>query len=259
MKKLTRFGVLFIALTASSFVFAQTPSVAMDFNQFDCAGAEHSLFSELDAGDVVLLEFAMNCQACENARTALESVEAEFAESRPGKFRIYVMSYTNSTNCTKMSAWPVVKNHESPSFVGVADQLDYYGGFGMPTLVLVAGKDHKVIYNRTGFPTKDSLIQIELQKITDIINGAFTAAAVTDVVTEPFALYPNPAHDKVHLALPAQSDAEVRIVNVLGEEVFRDKVLGAEMELNIASLPNGFYTLMLKGVGIEKRAILVKQ
>jgi hypothetical protein len=272
MKKALLLSVLFLAGFVVSSGFAQTaPTTAMDFTALDCDGAQHQLFTELDEGKVILLEFVMNCQSCENARTILETVEAEFAESHPGRFSIYTMSYTNSTTCEKMKAWPVVKNHQpSTSFVGVSDQLEYYGGFGMPTIVVVGGKDHKILYSSIGFPHQDTSIVKEVQKIIDAVAGVLTQAAVEVASNEPFALYPNPAHDKLMIALPSQLSmgpstsmytADVRILNLLGSEVMHQTVEAVDdVELDISSLSAGMYSLVFTGfTGEVKQGMFIKQ
>lgn len=55
MKKITLFLGLLLATTLS---FAQTPlTVAVDFTATDTDGVEHNLFSILDAGQYVCIDF----------------------------------------------------------------------------------------------------------------------------------------------------------------------------------------------------------
>ncbi len=55
MKKITLFLGLLLATT---FGFAQTPlTVAVDFTATDIEGVEHNLFSILDAGQYVCIDF----------------------------------------------------------------------------------------------------------------------------------------------------------------------------------------------------------
>ncbi len=54
--------ILFIFLYSAS-VYSQ--ATAMDVEQNDCDGAYHHLFAELDAGNVIILDYVMlNCAPC---------------------------------------------------------------------------------------------------------------------------------------------------------------------------------------------------
>ncbi|MBL7984152.1 MAG: hypothetical protein JNM91_04100, partial [Flavobacteriales bacterium] len=64
---------LFSALTASALALsgvAQT--TALDFTANDCDGMSHNLFTELEAGDVVIIELVMmGCQPCVTSANSL--------------------------------------------------------------------------------------------------------------------------------------------------------------------------------------------
>src|SRR5688572_14430537 len=89
--------ILLVFVLSASIAFAQNPTVAMDFTANDCDGASHNLFSDLDAGNVVLMEFIMldPCLSCVKARESLQPMFQQFEASHPGRFRIYTIGWTN--------------------------------------------------------------------------------------------------------------------------------------------------------------------
>jgi hypothetical protein len=86
MKKIT-FTLTAIFLTLISLTKAQT--TAMDFTQTDCDGTYHQLFSELDAGNVIILEYMMlNCAPCVTGTQAMEAVIKPYELSHPGRVHL---------------------------------------------------------------------------------------------------------------------------------------------------------------------------
>src|SRR5882724_13557565 len=150
MNKLVAFLFAVLVLAFGSSVKAQT--TAADWTKSDCAGTSHHLYSELDSGNVVIMDFAMtNCIPCATATAALAELDKKFAVSNPGKLRHYGMGYLNAYTCRDMLSWKTQNNFTLPVITGCAADVKFYGGMGMPTIVIVGGADHRVLYNKQGF------------------------------------------------------------------------------------------------------------
>jgi len=55
-------------------------------------------------------------------------------------------------------------------------------------------------------------------------------------------IYPNPAQDKINIALP-DNETEIIIYNNLGETVFRSFAIGEKSSIDVSIYPNGIYYL----------------
>jgi beta-glucanase (GH16 family) len=69
------------------------------------------------------------------------------------------------------------------------------------------------------------------------------------------SFYPNPVTSELNIDQPAETDADIRIINSRGEEVFSGKVLNGKIDLS--SFPVGIYTIQAveKGKRVSTRFI----
>lgn len=71
------------------------------------------------------------------------------------------------------------------------------------------------------------------------------------------SVYPNPASSKITIVLSAASNADARLLNILGEEVLSTKLEEEKTQLDISSLAPGLYYLKIKqGKGTITQKIL---
>ena len=73
MKKLVLAFIAIILVCNAS----RAQTTIIDFNQYDCNGQYHNLYSELDSGYVIVMEFIMTCSSCVLAGHALETIIAD--------------------------------------------------------------------------------------------------------------------------------------------------------------------------------------
>src|SRR5262245_46264024 len=135
--------LLLLLLSAAYIVSAQT--TAQDFTRADCSGQMHHLFDELDSNNVVIMEFIMTCNSCIVAGHAIEEMIADLQFEHPGRVRFYQFAYTNSYSCATMLNFKSSNGFASAVFDSGAAMVAYYGGFGMPTVAVVAGPTHAVL------------------------------------------------------------------------------------------------------------------
>ena len=76
MKKIK---LLFLSVTAAlSLTAGNAQTTAMNYSFIDCAGNPQDIYSDLDAGKAIILEFFMNsCSPCIVAGGKLESMKAD--------------------------------------------------------------------------------------------------------------------------------------------------------------------------------------
>ncbi len=126
---------LMIALMFAS-VISKAQTTAMDFTKVDCEGRSHHLFSELDSGQVVIMEFVMTCNSCIAAGHAIEAMVMDLQAEFPGRVKWYQIAYTNSYTCATMTGFKNTNGFNSAIFDQGAALVAYYGGFGMPTVAV---------------------------------------------------------------------------------------------------------------------------
>ena len=237
---------LFIAIIGLSapFGYAQT---ATNWTVNDCSQVPHTLFSELDAGKVVVITWVMPCGACIGpASTAATSV---MSMGNPNVVFYLVDDYGNSS-CSTIESW-ASSNFISATakFSSTAINMMDYGSTGMPkTVVLGGGTCHTVYFNQNG-----SFTQAALQTA---IGLASTPCGIGVKENQGPALglraFPNPAgtHTRVQYVLSSPKEVTLEITSVLGEKVLsipleKQSAGEQEVEIPLTSLAAGWYMLRL--------------
>lgn len=224
---------------------AQTP---LQINGLDCNGNSHDMFSELDAGKAVVVFFFMNnCSSCPPVAKKVQAMVNNVLVDYPDMVKGYVMPFNNTTTCTATANW-VVNN--SLSFYAPYDsgsvQVAHYGGFGMPTVVLLGGKtsNQRVLFSTLSFATSDTTI------MRDSILALLATTAIQDIpaAVNSVNVFPNPSVDNVNIALDLneQSSIAIDIIDITGKKVshiFDDtKATGLiQQPFNTTQLSNGLY------------------
>jgi hypothetical protein len=63
--------------------------------------------------------------------------------------------------------------------------------------------------------------------------------------SSPCLVYPNPASDKLHIRLDSYKDTDIKIFNLLGQELLSVIPSGPETSISLETLPKGSYFLRL--------------
>lgn len=223
---------------------AQT--VAQDFTMTDCSGNMQHLFAELDQEDVVIMEFFMlSCNSCIVAGNKLNPMYNNLVNQYPGRVHFWQLGYTNSYDCVDLTAWASSHGYNSVVFDSGAAQVAYYGGFGMPTIAVVAGSQHQVLFKRVGFQSNDT---------TTIGNAARnflnTVTGLSSVSTDlSSTVIPNPSNGNMVIKMNVRGDEQFSIYKVTGEKVGIIQPAGKnEMGYNfdLSHLLEGVYIVVVK-------------
>ncbi|HNJ90861.1 MAG TPA: T9SS type A sorting domain-containing protein, partial [Chitinophagales bacterium] len=133
-----------------------------------------------------------------------------------------------------------------------ADISSYYGGMGMPTIVVVGRNTHQVYFNQFGFVIGDT---------TDFSNAIAYALGIADPETgvecmddEQLLISPNPAFNSIQINGILEPNATLRIINLQGQ-ICMDGINPTENPIDIQMLKPGMYLLECKtdtGISIAK-------
>jgi hypothetical protein len=237
------FSLILIACFAVLGTRAYSQTVAMDFNQSDCAGTQHNLFDKLDNGKVVVITYVMlGCSPCIIGTAGIKSLLPAFEASHPGRVELLSFGYTDSYTCAQMTSWKNANSFSHPVFAGGEAQTNYYGGMGMPTVVVLGGPDHTVLYKSLGYETSHK----------PLISAAITAGlALWSGMEESLAekgihVYPSLFSDQLSLRFDQPIAADIQVFDVLGNIVFSQKnVETHQYTINTAAWSQGTYMLYL--------------
>lgn len=234
------------------FIFSITKSqTVMQLNGVDCNGNSHDLLADLDAGKAVLLHFFMpNCTACPPPAKKIQAMANHILATHPGMITAYAMPYNNSATCAYAASW-VTTNSLSlyMPYDSGAVQVANYGGFGMPTVVLLGGTDHRIMFSTLSFSTSDTT------EMRDSILALLEApSAITNLpsVVSSFNVFPNPANNNASISfdLKESSNILIDVTDIAGKQVAiiaEEKQSGVvTKQFSTAALPNGNYFVRLQ-------------
>lgn len=200
--------------------FAKAQTTAMQLNGLDCNGNPHDLFADLDAGKAVLLHFFMpSCGSCVPPAKKIVAMANKVLATHPGMITAYAMPYNDITTCAYTATWVTSPGLTlyTPYDSG-ATQVAYYGGFGMPTVVLLGGSDHRVMFSTKTFVASDTTIMRD--SILALLDVATNLTDLPSAISS-FDIFPNPAKDiiTVNIELKETSDLLVDVTDIRGKQV----------------------------------------
>lgn len=141
-------------------IYNTTPWIKKDV----LSGRQYDLYQHLDSGLVIVHEYVMmRCRPCVTAGKGLEKVVNSLRRLHPGRVRYFQTAFDDETDEATMKQW-VKDNGFTPDavFVQGAREVAFYGGMGMPTiLVLGGGQRHKGYYRRLGYSPRDNGVIIK--------------------------------------------------------------------------------------------------
>ncbi|MEO0312636.1 MAG: hypothetical protein RIQ89_2293 [Bacteroidota bacterium] len=248
MKKIILLIVLVI--TNSTVIFSQTP---LQFSGSDCNGNPVNLFDDLDAGKAVILHFYMpSCGSCPPPAKKIQAMAAGINAMHPGMVKGYAFPFQNSTTCSYSSGW-VSSNGLDDLYAPMdsgATHVANYGGFGMPTVVLLGGSgtNRRVMFSSQSFSTNDTT------EMRDSILALLNATGLNDFESNltGFTLYPNPSSDilEINIDVKKKSTLEIELIDILGHSISiisNEEIIGNRMvSYNVSKLQSGTYIAHLR-------------
>jgi hypothetical protein len=249
----------FFMMTIFLASFAQT---ATDFTVNDCSGNSHNLFSELNAGKVVVLCWVMPCGSCTGPALTTYNVVQSYQSSDPNRVFYYMVDDYANTTCSSLNSWAnsisVPQSAFSLRFSNAAINMMDYGSTGMPKIVVVGGTDHTVFYNANNSVSSPAL--------QSAINSALSATNVAgpNATATSINVFPNPlkAAGEIKVNIAKSSDVTLELYNLEGkllQNLYSGRMNPGEnkVEFNAANYAQGMYLVKLSVDGKNKFLNLV--
>lgn len=237
-----------LALTTLLLPFGAFAQTATNFNCNDCAGNNHDLFTELDAGKVVVIAWVMPCSSCLGPTLTASNIVQSYATSNPGQVVLYVADDYANTNCVSLTSWVTSNGITATTFSNSAIDMTDYGSAGMPKIVVLGGGTaHTVFFNQNNSAAGNATA----------LQSAIDSALVTSIneaagSLQDFTIAPNPVDEGTTVKLNMNRSAEITIdvYNQSGQVVLN--VFGGAMApgessvvINTAELAEGIYFVQI--------------
>ncbi len=248
--------IVLVVLTGliSNFSFSQT---ATNFNCNDCSDVNHDLFTELNAGKVVVIVWVMPCGACIGPALSAYNEVQNYSASHPERVLFYLADDLGNTSCSTMTGWANTNGMRAADaiFSNAMINMTDYGAAGMPKIVVIGGSSHTVFYNQEG--------AINVTNFDNAINQALvTGIRENSKADFKMVVFPNPSTTNtttVTYDLTQSIGATIDIYNTLGVRVksivMEKQVAGKhETPIDLESLSNGVYFIKLN-VGDSSQVI----
>lgn len=216
MKKLIAGVCSFLLI--NNILLSQT--TAVDFNTVDCAGTVHHLYSDLDSGKVVILDFVMPCGFCIAPSISAYKVFEEFKLNYPNRVLFYLSDGFGSNICSDLNTWAVANNiSDAFIFSSHAVTMNDYGALGMPKVLIFGGANHQIYYNQN-----DSLAGDSLALYSAIDSALKSTVNIQKRLIDNFQLnlFPNPVVNKgtASYTLTENTDLILEIYNTNNEQIY---------------------------------------
>lgn len=249
MRKLISLKSLLLTLLLL-FSIASFSQTAVNFNCNDCAGTNHDLFAEHDAGKVIVICWVMPCASCKATTLTTYNVVKSYEAAYPGRVKLYIVDDYANTTCASLNSWCNSNGFtDALRFSNASIKMTDYGTVGMPKVVVTGNTTHHVYYNSNN-TVNATLLQ---NAITQAINEFAVSNEKPENTKE--TIFPNPADNKAVIDLQSfgSNNVSVKIFNAEGKELHTGQIkTNSGMEISTENLPSGIYVVIVESATIRK-------
>lgn len=234
--------LLFSALLITAFSQAQV-TTATDFNVNDCAGSNHHLFADLDAGKVVVISFVMPCSMCIGPSLTAYNIVQSYATSQPGRVEFFVSDDQGNTPCSTLSGW-CTNNNIGPNlscFVDPAVNEADYGSIAMPKIVVLGGANHHVYF------LADDAAAGNSANLQNAIDAALIANGIS-TPTNQVSVLSNDNGNSISVTLNNKATS-FELINNVGAVSMKQTISNSAFTIDVSQLANGIYFLKINTGG----------
>lgn len=240
---------LILIVTAFSFYNASySQTTATDFTANDCVGNSHNLFSELDAGKIIVIAWVMPCGSCAGPSLAAYNAAQSYASSNPNTVFFYLVDDYANTSCSTLTSWGNTNSMPNAiKFSNSTISMNDYGTAGMPKIVVLGGTDHSVAYNLNSGVTTSGV-----QAAIDNLLSEAGVSEFTLVNNFGMKVSPNPVKNdfQIEYSLVNPSSVQIQIFSLTGELVYEsineNQASGNhQLTINENTMENGMYILKI--------------
>src|ERR1035437_10690426 len=97
--------ILYTFIALMFLVTISKAQTATDFTATDCNSNSHNLFTELNAGKVIVLDWVMPCINCVAPSLSTSNVVQSYQSTYPGRVFLYLLKDIGTTTCSTLNNW----------------------------------------------------------------------------------------------------------------------------------------------------------
>jgi hypothetical protein len=251
----------FLLFVTSIFISLNLQLVAQTANNFteeDCNGVSYTLYDELDEGKIIVIAWVMPCGSCSYFGSRAYDAVQTFSESHPGKVEFYLTDDYANTSCSSISTWGTTNNMANHiAFSSSAISMSDYGSDGMPKVVVLAGNDHSILYNKNNG-------SISYEGVLEAITTGLNAVGIeeNEEINKTLSIFPNPSNGSITLEFYMQENTTLEIFTVLGEKRLDVNLENCnpnkknKLEIDLSTQREGLYLIHLES-GIHKESQII--
>lgn len=246
-----------VLLFSVRFYTAQTTlTAAVDFTVTDTGGNTINLFSLLNSGKYVCLDFFfVTCVPCQVTSPYFKQTCSNYGCNTQDVFFMSV-DYSN-TNTQVLSYEQTYLNGNAgyPEISGIEgggnSVNSIYGISQYPTFILIA-PNHQII--ETDMWPINSAADFTTYFNNHALNqkSCLVTSINKNILPEDFIFYPNPAKNEVNLTFNEIEKQTITLTDLLGKELMQKETESSSYKLNITDINSGIYFLSVKNASGEK-------
>lgn len=251
MKKL-----IMCALMALTFGSSYAQNNIMNINRADCNGNNTNVLDLLAQGKVVVMEYVMipNCAPCITAGNGIKALVSPYETSHPGRVKVIQVGYSDVYTCTSLKSWQTNNNFTYQIFDKGNAEVEYYGGMGMPTIVITGGTEGKIEYKKLGYAPSDN------NAMKTVIDNLLATTGVKDVKSYKAQIYPMPFNESLNVKIEDARVSNISLIDITGKTVASWVEPNLDAPLETSAIKQGVYFIKItlnNGDFITKK--LIKQ
>ena len=218
-------NLLLLTVIIASFIMVGNAQTAMQIQGLDCYGNSVDMFADLDAGKAIILHFFMpDCGSCPPPAKKIQTMADDILINYPGMIKAYAFPFQNSTDCDYSISW--VEDNLLPLYAPMdsgATPVAYYGGFGMPTVVLLGGTDHRIMFSTQSFVNSDTT---EMADSILALFGEKTSVINIPSIIADLNLLPNPANNQLEVKANLLENGAIKmeLINITGKVILVNEI-----------------------------------
>ncbi|MDP2234793.1 MAG: T9SS type A sorting domain-containing protein [Bacteroidales bacterium] len=241
----------FLVLTTALFLMmslkSQTPlNTAIDFTVTDITGVEHNLFSYLDAGKYVCIDFFfVNCGPCQVFAPKFQQTFEHFGCNSSN---VIFLSISSQDNMVAVQNYAASHNYTYPMVPNTWGVTTTYQIGAYPTIILIA--PNRQIVEKDIWPVNTAQVLIDKLLLYGAIPQSCSAVGVNELSDFIFSVTPNPFSDQIKIEV--DSFVNVEIYDLMGKKL-DSFIVNQLSNYNSASLKPGIY--MIKAFSSEGKIV----
>jgi thiol-disulfide isomerase/thioredoxin len=193
---------------------AQTPlNTAVDFTVTDISGVEHNLFSYLDDGKHVCIDFFfVNCGPCQ---VFAPKFQATFEHFGCNSSNVIFLSISSQDNMEAVQNYAAAHNYTYPMAPNTWGVTTTYQIGAYPTIILIA--PNRQIVEKDIWPVNTAQVLIDKLLLHGAIPQACSAVGIGEPEGFSFSATPNPFSDQIKIEVA--SLVKIEIYDLMGRKL----------------------------------------